>query len=85
MVSEGTENPMENCFLSTHHPSVKVSTSLIPELLYTISAGIIRYTLIPLHTHFISFKLYIYDAIYITFKNAMIPLCMWYQNFGEPY
>jgi hypothetical protein len=40
-----------------------------PRILYIlISAGIIRYTLIPLHTHFISFKLYIWCHIYHILK-----------------
>jgi hypothetical protein len=55
---------------------------LIPELLY-IPADIKVHMLMPLHTHSISFN-YIYHTIYTIFENALIALCIWYQNFGEP-
>jgi hypothetical protein len=29
MVSKGTETPIENCFLSTHHPSVMVHLQIV--------------------------------------------------------
>jgi hypothetical protein len=51
--------------------------------IYLLILKFTKYMLMPLHTHSISFN-YIYHTIYTIFENALIALCILYQNFGEP-
>ncbi len=51
--------------------------------IYLLISKFTKYMLMPLHTHSISFN-YIYHNIYTIFENALIALCILYQNFGEP-
>jgi hypothetical protein len=56
---------------------------LIPELL-CVSAGI-RVHIITVDIIIYSFHILQYHTIYTLLKNDVIPLCILYQNFGEPY
>jgi hypothetical protein len=56
----------------------------IPELLYIPADIKVHKIYVDAIAYTFNIFNYIYHTIYTIFENALIALCIWYQNFGEP-